>query len=138
VRKCPSCGQDNPEGARFCNACASTLEAAPASREQRKTVTVLFCDIRRSAILWRHQVGRPGETATRREPSFHLTMQSSPREAPDETSKRSTGPWCCALLQASYEEAETTDEMAEYLLLLLGHRRKDASATPRAWAEARR
>ena len=29
---------------RFCNSCAAPL-AAPASREQRKTVTVLFCDV---------------------------------------------------------------------------------------------
>ncbi len=48
---CPSCGQANPEGARFCNACGSPLEAAPATREQRKTVTVLFCDVTGSTAL---------------------------------------------------------------------------------------
>jgi class 3 adenylate cyclase/tetratricopeptide (TPR) repeat protein len=42
---CPQCGQENPDGARFCNACALPLEAAPAARESRKTVTVLFCDV---------------------------------------------------------------------------------------------
>jgi class 3 adenylate cyclase/tetratricopeptide (TPR) repeat protein len=42
---CPACGQENPDGARFCNACAAPLEAAPAARETRKTVTVLFCDV---------------------------------------------------------------------------------------------
>jgi class 3 adenylate cyclase len=43
---CPSCGQENPEIARFCLACGSALasEAAPA-REERKVVTVLFCDL---------------------------------------------------------------------------------------------
>src|SRR5437588_251147 len=43
---CPNCGQENPEGARFCNACASPLlESAPAGREERKIVTVLFVDL---------------------------------------------------------------------------------------------
>jgi class 3 adenylate cyclase/tetratricopeptide (TPR) repeat protein len=43
---CPSCGQENPEIARFCLACGAALasEAAPA-REERKVVTVLFCDL---------------------------------------------------------------------------------------------
>ena len=51
MRTCPSCGQANPEGARFCNACGAPLEAAPPSREQRKTVTVLFCDVTGSTAL---------------------------------------------------------------------------------------
>jgi class 3 adenylate cyclase len=42
---CPQCGQENPEGARFCNACAAPLDVEPAARETRKTVTVLFCDV---------------------------------------------------------------------------------------------
>ena len=43
---CPNCGQDNPDGARFCNACAAPLApAAAASREERKVVTVLFADV---------------------------------------------------------------------------------------------
>jgi hypothetical protein len=41
------------------------------------------------------------------------------------------------MVQASYEEAEDKDQMAENLLMLLGFRPKDASATPRAWNEAR-
>jgi class 3 adenylate cyclase len=43
---CPSCGQQNPDGARFCNACASPLQ--PEERplgEERKTVTVVFVDL---------------------------------------------------------------------------------------------
>jgi class 3 adenylate cyclase/tetratricopeptide (TPR) repeat protein len=51
VATCPNCGQENPEGARFCNACAAPLEAAPPPREQRKTVTVLFCDVTGSTAL---------------------------------------------------------------------------------------
>jgi class 3 adenylate cyclase/tetratricopeptide (TPR) repeat protein len=41
---CPSCGERNPERARFCLACGTPLLAGPARRETRKTVTVLFCD----------------------------------------------------------------------------------------------
>ena len=43
---CPSCGQENPEVARFCLACGAALADAPApTREERKVVTVLFCDL---------------------------------------------------------------------------------------------
>jgi class 3 adenylate cyclase len=43
---CPSCGQENPAGARFCNACAAPLpESAPALAEERKIVTILFVDL---------------------------------------------------------------------------------------------
>ncbi len=42
---CAACGQQNPEGARFCNACAAPLEEPPAAREERKIVTVLFADL---------------------------------------------------------------------------------------------
>src|SRR5438552_10676955 len=43
---CPSCGRENPEGSRFCNACGADLASVePAPREYRKVVTVLFCDI---------------------------------------------------------------------------------------------
>jgi class 3 adenylate cyclase/tetratricopeptide (TPR) repeat protein len=48
---CANCGHENPEGARFCNACAERLEAVPTVREQRKTVTVLFCDVTGSTAL---------------------------------------------------------------------------------------
>ncbi|HJP72258.1 MAG TPA: AAA family ATPase, partial [Candidatus Limnocylindria bacterium] len=43
---CPHCGQENPDGFRFCGACGKAMEgpAAPA-REERKVVTVLFCDL---------------------------------------------------------------------------------------------
>jgi class 3 adenylate cyclase/tetratricopeptide (TPR) repeat protein len=51
VTVCGKCGHENPEDARFCNACAAPLETAPASREQRKTVTVLFCDVTGSTSL---------------------------------------------------------------------------------------
>jgi class 3 adenylate cyclase/tetratricopeptide (TPR) repeat protein len=45
VVTCPSCGRENPTDARFCNACGAELAAAPETREYRKVVTVLFCDV---------------------------------------------------------------------------------------------
>jgi class 3 adenylate cyclase/tetratricopeptide (TPR) repeat protein len=46
VATCPRCGQENPDGARFCNACGAPLTPdAAAPREERKIVTVLFCDL---------------------------------------------------------------------------------------------
>ena len=48
---CASCGCDNPVGASFCNSCGAALETTAASREVRKTVTVLFCDLTGSTAL---------------------------------------------------------------------------------------
>src|SRR6058998_4445905 len=42
---CPQCGQDNPNVARFCLACGAPLAAPEPAAEERKLVTVLFCDI---------------------------------------------------------------------------------------------
>ncbi|HXH97606.1 MAG TPA: adenylate/guanylate cyclase domain-containing protein, partial [Gaiellaceae bacterium] len=44
---CPSCGTENPERAKFCNECAAPLaEVAPTpALEERKVVSVLFCDL---------------------------------------------------------------------------------------------
>ena len=47
---CTQCGQENPEGARFCNACAAALVAEPA-REVRKTVTIVFTDVTGSTAI---------------------------------------------------------------------------------------
>ena len=48
---CASCGRDNPVGAGFCNGCGAALGSAAATREVRKTVTVLFCDLTGSTAL---------------------------------------------------------------------------------------
>jgi class 3 adenylate cyclase/tetratricopeptide (TPR) repeat protein len=43
---CSACGQENPEGARFCNSCGAPLGAEhEAAREERKVVTVFFADL---------------------------------------------------------------------------------------------
>ena len=48
---CPSCGSENAEDARFCSACGTELAAAAPAPEQRKVVTVLFCDLVGSTAL---------------------------------------------------------------------------------------
>src|SRR5919108_5317019 len=43
---CPRCGTKNADGAKFCNECAAPLATAPAPTvEERKVVSVLFCDL---------------------------------------------------------------------------------------------
>ena len=44
---CPSCGKENPDGFEFCGFCTAPLTEQPASsvQEERKVVTVLFCDL---------------------------------------------------------------------------------------------
>jgi class 3 adenylate cyclase/tetratricopeptide (TPR) repeat protein len=43
---CPSCGRENPDGFEFCGYCTTPLAvASSAAREERKVVTVLFCDL---------------------------------------------------------------------------------------------
>ncbi|HLA92980.1 MAG TPA: adenylate/guanylate cyclase domain-containing protein, partial [Actinomycetota bacterium] len=48
---CPNCERENPDEAAFCMACATRLEAAAPTREVRKTVTALFCDLVGSTTL---------------------------------------------------------------------------------------
>jgi class 3 adenylate cyclase len=47
---CAGCGAENRDGARFCDTCGAPL-AVEAPREQRKVVTVLFCDVAGSTAL---------------------------------------------------------------------------------------
>ncbi len=44
---CPSCGKENPDGFQFCGFCAAPLIARPppSVHEERKVVSVLFCDL---------------------------------------------------------------------------------------------
>jgi class 3 adenylate cyclase/tetratricopeptide (TPR) repeat protein len=48
---CPSCGHENADDARFCSACGTALVGPEPTREQRKVVTVLFCDLVGSTAL---------------------------------------------------------------------------------------
>ena len=45
MKICPTCGRENPADARFCSGCGTALEERVAAREERKVVTVLFCDL---------------------------------------------------------------------------------------------
>jgi class 3 adenylate cyclase/tetratricopeptide (TPR) repeat protein len=51
VLVCASCGRETPEGFPRCANCGAPLEPSAAGREQRKTVTVLFCDVTGSTAL---------------------------------------------------------------------------------------
>jgi class 3 adenylate cyclase/tetratricopeptide (TPR) repeat protein len=51
---CPRCGEANPDHARFCLACGTPLQERPVSGEVRKTVTVLFADVKDSTPLGEH------------------------------------------------------------------------------------
>ena len=50
ARICPSCGEQVPERFRFCGYCGIAL-SQEADREIRKTITVLFCDLKGSTTL---------------------------------------------------------------------------------------
>jgi class 3 adenylate cyclase/tetratricopeptide (TPR) repeat protein len=52
---CANCGTQNPDGFKFCGNCAAALTQVVGAREQRKVVTVLFCDVTGSTAM--------GETA---------------------------------------------------------------------------
>jgi class 3 adenylate cyclase/tetratricopeptide (TPR) repeat protein len=46
VTVCPSCGKENPEGFTFCGYCTAPLAEQPTPVvEERKVVSVLFCDL---------------------------------------------------------------------------------------------
>jgi class 3 adenylate cyclase/tetratricopeptide (TPR) repeat protein len=43
--RCPSCGETNPERAKFCLECGTSLAAVRAGAEERRSVTVVFADM---------------------------------------------------------------------------------------------
>jgi hypothetical protein len=42
---CGLCARENPDDARFCNACGAPLVAQQRVREERKIVTAVFVDL---------------------------------------------------------------------------------------------
>ena len=48
---CPRCGQENPDGFRFCGRCGNELEPVGGHEEVRKVVTIVFCDLTGSTGL---------------------------------------------------------------------------------------
>jgi class 3 adenylate cyclase/tetratricopeptide (TPR) repeat protein len=51
MRTCPNCGRESETAAAFCRYCGSELSEALPRHEQRKTVTILFCDLVHSTGL---------------------------------------------------------------------------------------
>ncbi len=51
MRTCRNCGGENDDAAAFCRRCGARLSPAAPVREQRKTVTILFCDLVHSTGL---------------------------------------------------------------------------------------
>jgi predicted ATPase/class 3 adenylate cyclase len=52
VQTCPSCGEENPDRFRLCGYCGTGLVAAqPPPQEVRKTITIVFCDLKDSTAL---------------------------------------------------------------------------------------
>ena len=51
MHACPSCGREITGEFAFCPHCGAPLAAPAPAREQRKTVTVLFCDVTGSTAL---------------------------------------------------------------------------------------
>ena len=51
MRVCSSCGEENPDKAKFCSECATALTDGEGPRETRKTVTVMFADMSGSTAL---------------------------------------------------------------------------------------
>ncbi len=45
VKICPNCRRENEDDARFCSGCATPFETAVHEKEERKVVTILFCDL---------------------------------------------------------------------------------------------
>jgi class 3 adenylate cyclase len=48
---CAACGRESPDDFGFCPGCGAPLAEAPAAREVRKVVTVLFCDLTGSTAI---------------------------------------------------------------------------------------
>jgi class 3 adenylate cyclase/tetratricopeptide (TPR) repeat protein len=51
MRACSSCGREIDGDVAFCPHCGAEMAGAAPAREQRKTVTVLFCDVTGSTAL---------------------------------------------------------------------------------------
>ena len=51
MQRCPGCGEENPDRFRLCGYCGSVLAVQPPPQEVRKTVTVVFCDLKSSTEL---------------------------------------------------------------------------------------
>ena len=62
---CPRCGEENPDRARFCLACAAPLATATPQQAERKVVSVIFVDL----------VGFTASSDTADPEDVHATLQ---------------------------------------------------------------
>src|SRR5256714_7328848 len=51
VQICPSCGEENPDKFRLCGFCGTALAPALPLQEVRKTVTIVFSDLKGSTAM---------------------------------------------------------------------------------------
>jgi class 3 adenylate cyclase/tetratricopeptide (TPR) repeat protein len=51
MNPCAVCGAENADGQRFCGSCGASLATFAEGQRQRKTVTVVFCDVVGSTAL---------------------------------------------------------------------------------------
>src|SRR3974390_739201 len=51
MASCPDCGEDAPGRFRFCGYCGAQLGRLAGAEELRKTVTIVFCDLKGSTSL---------------------------------------------------------------------------------------
>jgi class 3 adenylate cyclase len=51
VTVCIHCGHESPEAFKFCPECGAPTEEAAPTREVRKVVTIVFCDLTGSTAL---------------------------------------------------------------------------------------
>jgi len=51
VQRCPNCNEENPDRFRLCGYCGAPLSQPAPAEEVRKTVTVVFCDLKGSTAL---------------------------------------------------------------------------------------
>src|SRR5436853_6344117 len=49
--QCPACGEENPQRFRLCGFCGAELAATQPVREVRKTVTIVFSDLKGSTAM---------------------------------------------------------------------------------------
>jgi class 3 adenylate cyclase/tetratricopeptide (TPR) repeat protein len=51
VQTCPSCGEENPDRFRLCGFCGTQLAEETTAPDVRKTVSIVFCDLKGSTNL---------------------------------------------------------------------------------------
>ncbi|HEU4527089.1 MAG TPA: adenylate/guanylate cyclase domain-containing protein, partial [Actinomycetota bacterium] len=51
MKRCPACGEENADRARYCHACGTSLAVVEPAAEVRKVVTIVFADVTGSTEL---------------------------------------------------------------------------------------